>query len=240
MVKLHESASAVLSADQQHTAPSQARIEDFLSLPASSQKDNFHLERNLRQHGYSVIAGLDEVGRGPLAGPVVAAAVILPEECNHSLFLDSKKLTAKKRQFLFKHLREIPARIGIGTVSHQTIDKINILQASLLAMQRAVEELATQDHPPDFLLVDGKFPVPVATPQQPLVKGENRSASIAAASIVAKVTRDQLMVDLHQKFPCYNFQGNKGYPTREHRQAVKEHGISPYHRLSFKGVKEVV
>ncbi|MBU1234810.1 MAG: ribonuclease HII [Proteobacteria bacterium] len=215
-------------------------MEKFLSLPASSQKDNYHLERNLLQQGYSVIAGLDEVGRGPLAGPVVAAAVILPEDCQHSLFIDSKKLSAKKRELLFTHLQEIPARIGIGTVSHQTIDRINILQASLLAMKRAVEDLTGQSYPPDFLLVDGKFPVPLGISQQPLIKGETHSASIAAASIAAKVTRDLLMEELHQQFPCYNFQCNKGYPTKEHRQAVKEHGICPYHRLSFKGVKEFV
>ncbi len=240
MVKLHVSASAVLSADQQHTALSQARIEEILSVPASSQEDNFELERNLKQQAYSVVAGLDEVGRGPLAGPVVAAAVILPEECQHSLFLDSKKLSAKKRELLFTHLHEIPARIGIGSVSHQTIDRINILQASLLAMQRAVEDLIEQCYPPDFLLVDGKFPIPSVIPQQPMIKGENRSASIAAASIVAKVTRDRLMADLHEQFPCYNFKCNKGYPTKEHRQAVKDHGICPHHRLSFKGVKEFV
>lgn len=240
MVRQHVSASAVLSADLQPKAPSQARIESFLSVPLSSQKDNLHFERNLRQQGYSLVAGLDEVGRGPLAGPVVAAAVILPEECPHTLFLDSKKLSAHKRQELFTLLHEIPAHIGIGTVSHKTIDRINILQASLLAMQRAVDELTDQFYPPDFLLVDGKFPIPSTTPQLPLIKGETRSASIAAASIIAKVTRDRLMVALHQQFPCYNFQRNKGYPTKEHRQAVKEHGLSPHHRLSFKGVKEFV
>jgi ribonuclease HII len=204
------------------------------------QKNNFQLERGLQQEGYSVIAGLDEVGRGPLAGPVLAAAVILPEDCEHALFLDSKKLSAKKRQLLFNHLQEIPTRIGIGTVSQQTIDEINILQASLLAMQRAVDDLSDQNYPPEFLLVDGKFPVPLATPQYSLIKGENRSASIAAASIVAKETRDRLMEALHQQFPCYNFRNNKGYPTKEHRQAIKEYGISPHHRLSFKGVKEFV
>jgi len=229
-----------LSADQQRPAPSQVRIDEILSLPASLQKHNFQLERSLRHEGFSVVAGLDEVGRGPLAGPVIAAAVILPEECEHALFLDSKKLSARKRQLLFSHLQEIPARIGIGTVSQQTIDRINILQASLLAMQRAVEDLRRQNYSPDFLLVDGKFPVPLTMPQYPLIKGENRSASIAAASIVAKVTRDQLMETLHHQFPCYNFQSNKGYPTKEHRQAIKEYGISSHHRLSFKGVKEFV
>ncbi len=214
--------------------------ENILTLFDPPQEDNFYLERNLQQQGYAVVAGLDEVGRGPLAGPVVAAAVILPRKCHHSRFLDSKKLTPKKRQALFEHLYEIPAHIGIGIVSHTTIDTINILQASLLAMKRGVMELSKQDLSPDFLLVDGKFPIPMTMPQQPLVKGENRSASIAAASIIAKVTRDRIMKDLHNKYPHYNFRQNKGYPTKEHRQAVKDHGICPFHRLSFKGVKEFV
>ena len=214
--------------------------ENILTLFDPPQEDNFYLERNLQQQGYAVVAGLDEVGRGPLAGPVVAAAVILPRKCHHSRFLDSKKLTPKKRQALFEHLYEIPAHIGIGIVSHTTIDTINILQASLLAMKRGVMELSKQGPSPEFLLVDGKFPIPMTTPQQPLIKGENRSASIAAASIIAKVTRDRIMKDLHNKYPHYNFRQNKGYPTKEHRQAVKDHGICPFHRLSFKGVKEFV
>lgn len=212
----------------------------LLALFDPPLEDNFSIERNLQQQGYPVVAGLDEVGRGPLAGPVVAAAVILPPTCQHALFLDSKKLTPKKRQILFDHLFEIPARIGVGIVSHTIIDTINILQASLLAMKHGVEELCNQKYSPDFLLVDGKFPIPMATPQQPIIKGENRSASIAAASIIAKVTRDEIMNKLHEQYPCYNFKQNKGYPTREHRQAIKSHGICPDHRLTFKGVKEFV
>jgi ribonuclease HII len=221
------------SSTQQNTDP-------VLSLFDPPREDTFYLERNLQQQGYSVVAGLDEVGRGPLAGPVVAAAVILPCTCQYTLFRDSKKLSPKNRQHLFDHLYELPAHIGVGVVSHSTIDKINILQASLLAMKRAVLELTRQESPPDFLLVDGKFPIPMTTAQQPLIKGESRSASIAAASIIAKVTRDTIMEDLHQQFPQYNFIKNKGYPTREHRLAVRKHGITPHHRLTFKGVKEFV
>jgi len=198
--------------------------------------DNFTIERNLQQQGYSVVAGLDEVGRGPLAGPVVAAAVILPATCQHSLYLDSKKLSAKSREHLFSCLHEIDACIGIGVVSHTIIDKINILQASLLAMKRAVLQLKKQGFKPDFLLVDGKFPIPMATPQETLIKGESRSASIAAASIIAKVTRDKMMAKLHHKYPNYNFIKNQGYPTLQHRNAIKEHGITPHHRKSFNGV----
>jgi ribonuclease HII len=225
VARLHVFASVVLCAKQ---------LPQTLFNPPSG--DNFTIERNLQQQGYSVVAGLDEVGRGPLAGPVVAAAVVLPAICQHSLFLDSKVLSAKSREQLFDNLHAIDASIGIGVVSHKTIDKINILQASLLAMKRAVLELEKAGFIPQFLLVDGKFPIPMTTPQEPLVKGESRSASIAAASIIAKVTRDAMMAKLHHQYPHYNFIKNKGYPTLEHRNAIKTHGITPHHRKSFNGV----
>ncbi len=240
MVRLHVSASAVLSARKQKAVSPRQGQNPILSLPASQQDDNFHLERILHQQACSAVAGVDEVGRGPLAGPVLAAAVILPEQCAHSLFLDSKKLSLKKLKELFSQIHEIGAFIGVGTVSHEKIDKINILQASLMAMKRAVDDLGAQDHLPDFLLVDGKFPIPHPLQQQTLIKGESRSASIAAASIIAKVTRDRLMAELHEQYPVYNFIKNQGYPTKEHRNAIKEHGICPFHRHSFKGVKEFV
>lgn len=203
-------------------------------------EDNFTIERELRQQGYPVVAGLDEVGRGPLAGPVVAAAVVLPQDCEHALFLDSKKLSAKIRQQLFEVLDTIPAHIGIGIVSQRSIEKLNILQASLLAMKRAVLQLGDKGCEPGYLLVDGKFPVAMTTPQQTLVRGESRSASIAAASIVAKVTRDRIMAKLHRRHPHYNFIKNQGYPTLEHRTAIQKHGITTHHRKTFKGVKEFV
>ncbi len=210
------------------------------SLVSPPPEDNFTIERNLQQQGYPVVAGLDEVGRGPLAGPVVAVAIILPLDCQHSLFVDSKKLSAKVRQQLFALLHTIPAQIGIGIVSQRTIEKINILQASLLAMKRAVLQLITDGYHPDFLLVDGKFPIPMSIPQETLIKGESRSASIAAASIVAKVTRDKMMEKLHHKHPHYNFIKNQGYPTLEHRSAIQKYGITTHHRRTFKGVKEFV
>ncbi|MBL4903213.1 MAG: ribonuclease HII [Desulfocapsa sp.] len=239
-VKQHVSASAVLSVKNRQKKLQKQHTKNISSLFDPPQEDNFFLERNLQQQGYSVVAGLDEVGRGPLAGPVVAAAVVLPDNCHHSLFLDSKKLSPKKRQLLFDLLHEIPAHIGIGIVSHKIIDKINILQASLLAMKRGVNTLKKNYFAPDFLLVDGKFPVRMRIAQQPLIKGEGRSASIAAASIIAKVTRDRIMAKLHDKYPQYNFKQNQGYPTKEHRHAVETHGICPHHRLSFRGVKEFV
>ena len=226
-VRQHVFVSAVLCARQVS-----------LSLFDPPGEDTFTIERTLQQHGHSVVAGLDEVGRGPLAGPVVAAAVVLPADCDHSQFEDSKKLSAKARQQLFTALHEMKSHIGVGVVSHSTIDSINILQASLLAMKRALLTLEASGPKVDFLLVDGKFPVPIDRYQQPLVKGESRSASIAAASIVAKVTRDTMMAELHQQYPHYNFIKNQGYPTLEHRTAIKKHGITPHHRRSFKGVKE--
>lgn len=182
-----------------------------------------------------MVAGTDEAGRGPLAGPVVAASVILPRDCNYRRFRDSKKLSAQARTELLSELKEIGALLGIGIVSASDIDRLNILRASLQAMKIAVEKLSV---PPDFLLVDGKFPVPLSLHQQPLVKGDSRSASVAAASIVAKVTRDAIMDELHVRFPIYNFKKNKGYPTAEHRRIINEYGPCEMHRQSYKPVKE--
>jgi ribonuclease HII len=210
-----------------------------ITLPElNGSEDNSYFERFLYSNGYLRVAGCDEAGRGPLAGPVVAACAVLPPDCDHSIFLDSKILTHRKRLELRDHLLNIGASFGIGIVSEQKIDEINILQASLLAMKRAVENLAGSS--PDFILVDGKFIIPLPTSQAPLVKGESKSGSIAAASILAKVERDRIMVDHHQHFPAYNFLKNKGYPTREHRHAIQINGICPIHRKSFKGVKEHV
>lgn len=202
-------------------------------IPAEA--DSFSFERDLSQRGYCNVAGVDEAGRGPLAGPVVAACVILPKDCDYLRFKDSKKLTPAARRRLYDELQQIDALIGVGTVSEKEIDQINILQASLLAMKMAVESLPVVS---DFLLVDGKFPVPMPLPQQPLVKGESRSASIAAASIIAKVTRDALMEEYHQQYPEYNFAKHKGYPTAEHRRVIRDLGPCKIHRLSFKGVRE--
>ncbi|MBA3014527.1 MAG: ribonuclease HII [Proteobacteria bacterium] len=211
------------------------RHDPQASLFSVQECDSFSFERELYRQGFRAIAGTDEVGRGPLAGPVVAACVILPRECDFSQFKDSKKLTPAIRQQLTLHLRDIGAVIGVGVISERIIDRYNILQASLLAMKKAMEDMPQV---PDFLLVDGKFPVPVSVPQRALVKGDSRSATIAAASIVAKVTRDELMKHYHNQYPHYSFQSNMGYPTAEHRRALAEHGPCPLHRKSFAGVKE--
>lgn len=215
-------------------------MEAVLSSIVHRADDTYLYEQTLHNHGYPTVAGLDEAGRGPLAGPVVAACVILPRECNHSLFLDSKKLSASRRQTLARSLHDIKAAIGIGIVSHQTIDQINILQASLLAMRRAVDNLPSLQQAPDFLLIDGKFSIPIDIPQQALIKGESKSASIAAASIIAKTHRDALMAELDKKYPIYQFARHQGYPTKAHRQAIVDHGPCPYHRKTFKGVREFV
>ncbi len=204
----------------------------------NSEEDNFRFERLLYSKGFLRVAGSDEVGRGPLAGPVVAACVVLPEDCDHSIFLDSKVLPHHKRLELEIQLQEIGAAMGLGIVCEEKIDQINILQASLLAMKQAVENITGPV--PDFILVDGKFPIPIQIPQQTLTKGESKSGSIAAASIFAKVERDRIMKDYHQQFPAYNFKNNKGYPTKEHRLAIQTHGICSIHRKTFKGVREYV
>lgn len=202
---------------------------------ASPEGDTFAIERFLLSQGYATVAGTDEAGRGPLAGPVVAACVILPPHCEYQQFQDSKKLSAKVREELAHHLVVLEAQIGVGIVSAAEIDRLNILQASLLAMKKAVEGLPAS---PDFLLVDGKFTVPMSLPQQALVKGDSRSASISAASIVAKVTRDAIMEQYHLEYPRYNFARHKGYPTAEHRRVIREIGPCPIHRKSFGPVRD--
>lgn len=201
------------------------------------EPDNSFLERCLREKGYRRVGGLDEAGRGPLAGPVVAACVILNETGDQSRFVDSKKISATMRSRLYRELQGTGAIIGVGMVSETEIDRCNILQASLLAMKKAVLSMSLE---PDFLLVDGNQRVPVTIPQQTLVQGESKSASIGAASIVAKVFRDALMDRYHQQYPEYNFQQNRGYATLEHRRAIAKHGPCAIHRQSFKCVREFI
>lgn len=205
----------------------------------SEPGDTFFFERALIRAGYARVAGLDEAGRGPLAGPVVAGCVILPDDCEYHRFKDSKQLTAIERDSLFDLLHECGAAIGYAAVSHEEIDRINILQASLRAMAAAMMDLAANHGgKPDFLLVDGNVAAPVDLPQQTLVRGESKSASIAAASIIAKVVRDRLMADYHRQYPQYNFLRNKGYPTEDHRRSIELHGPCPIHRRTFRGVRE--
>ena len=180
--------------------------------------------------GYRYVAGVDEAGRGPLAGPVVAAAVIFPREFKNKEINDSKKLSAAKRETLYNIIKNEAIAVGVGIAESDLIDQINILRASLQAMSEAVQELNTL---PDYLLVDGLHRVPLPTPQKPIVKGDSLSISIAAASIIAKVSRDRIMEIYHRQFPQYNFIRNKGYGTEEHRIALKEFGMCKIHRRSF-------
>ena len=189
------------------------------------------LENAAYSRGFSKIAGIDEAGRGPLAGPVVVAAVILGRNWNTKFELnDSKQLTAKKRQVLYDLICAEASAFKIVSVSPQEIDRLNILQATMVGMQRCSDEI---DPSPDYLLVDGNC-YPVTNIQgQAVVKGDCLSKSIAAASILAKVTRDRKMVEFGKEYPQWGFERHKGYPTREHREAIAEYGLSPIHRRSF-------
>ena len=184
-----------------------------------------------QQSGYKQIAGIDEAGRGALAGPVIAAAVILPTHCNINGLRDSKQLSPKQRAHLFDEIHNVAVSIGIGSADHRVIDRLNILEATLLAMQEAVGKLTPL---PDYLLVDGLDLPEVDIVGEAIPKGDNRSYSIAAASIIAKVTRDRLMVKLDPIYPNYGFSRHKGYPTSQHRQAIAQFGASDIHRRTFK------
>ncbi|WP_282170515.1 ribonuclease HII [Ruegeria atlantica] len=198
---------------------------------------DYSIEQAAVAQGYLRIAGVDEVGRGPLAGPVVAAAVILnPEDIPEGLN-DSKKLTAKRRVAMDAAVRD-RAEFAIADASVAEIDEHNILRATHLAMERAVAAL---DPPPDYLLIDGNMiPRGLTIPAQAVVKGDAHSVSIAAASIIAKNWRDQLMVDLAQQHPGYGWEKNAGYPSKQHREALQKLGVTPHHRRSFKPVHNIL
>lgn len=190
----------------------------------------FEYEKALKSDGYNFICGVDEAGRGPLAGPVVAAACILPIDCEIEGLNDSKKLSEKKRELLFDEIKEKAVAYAIASASNEEIDTLNILNATMLAMVRAIEALPKKA---DYALVDGNcirnFPIPAMT----IVKGDAKSPSIAAASILAKVTRDRLCLEMDETYPEYNFKKHKGYPTKEHRDLVIKHGPCPLHRRTF-------
>jgi len=193
-------------------------------------------DRDITPPDCKIIAGIDEAGRGPLAGPVLAAAVIMPKTIQIEGVYDSKALTPLQRERVFSQIISLAIDIGIGVVESDIIDKINILQATILAMNSAIEDLHVR---PDCILIDAvTLPYIYGIVQRPIKKGDQKSYSIAAASIIAKVVRDRLMSRLHKKYPIYNFAKNKGYGTREHREALSKLGPSPVHRLTFKRVKE--
>lgn len=193
-------------------------------------------EEELYEKGITYIAGIDEAGRGPLAGPVVAAAVILKKGAQLKHVNDSKKLTEKQRAVALKEIKENALAIGIGISSVEEIDKINIYRAARQAMHSAIEQLKIQ---PEFILIDA-MPMELKIPSLSLIKGDQKSISIAAASIVAKTTRDIYMIEIDKVFPVYNFKQHKGYGTKEHLNMLEKHGYTPIHRKSYEPVKSMI
>lgn len=194
-------------------------------------------EEAARHLGYRILAGVDEAGRGPLAGPVVAAACSIPEGILLPGVNDSKQLTVRQREILFKEITCHDSILyGIGIISHEEIDRINILQATIKAMIEAVNGLSTQ---PDYLLVDG-LKLNHAIPSEKIIKGDAKSQSIAAASIIAKETRDALMMQYHEQWPHYGFDRHKGYGTQKHLEAIREYGPCPIHRMTFEPLKSLI
>ena len=184
-----------------------------------------------------LVCGTDEAGRGCLSGPVTAAAVILPKSFRHPMLNDSKKLSAKQRAILAPIIKQAAISYGISHVSPQEIDRINILQASIKAMHKSIAKLETS---PDFIIVDGnKFNPYPNIPHETIVKGDSKFYAIAAASVLAKTARDEYMLALHKKFPYYQWNNNMGYPTSIHKAAILKWGVSPHHRKTFKGVKDI-
>lgn len=190
----------------------------------------WEIEHSCFEQGYKVVCGVDEAGRGPLAGPVCAAAVILPANVELPGLNDSKKLSDKKRRELFPIIKETAIAYGIGLADHNEIDEINILQATYLAMERALAQLQVK---PDIALIDGNRAKDFGLPVQTVVKGDSLSASIAAASVLAKVTRDDLMLEMAEHYPAYGFDIHKGYGTKAHYAALAENGPCPIHRMTF-------
>ncbi len=204
---------------------------------------NLETENKFFKLGYQLIGGVDEAGRGPLAGPVVAACVVIGpdfkiEPGDLELVADSKKLSAKKRETIFRAIREKVLAVEIGVVSHEDIDKINILQASFLAMRRAIKKLKIE---PDYILLDGGFKIPKLTkPQTAIIKGDAQVWVIAAASIIAKVSRDWIMTEADKEYPEYLFAKHKGYGTKEHLEMIAKYGPCPIHRRSFAPLKDIL
>ena len=223
---MRKGVQTALKSCQKRIEKEQKRAEHFIEMQ--------YYERLAYQEGANFIAGVDEVGRGPLAGPVVAAAVILPKNIEDLGFDDSKKLSASKREEIYRLIQEKAIAIGIGIVDADIIDQVNIYQASRLAMQQAVSELKIQ---PDYLLIDA-MKIDVNTPQIGIIKGDAKSISIAAASIVAKQVRDQMMQEFDELYPGYDFSNNAGYGTPKHLEGLKTKGICPIHRKTFAPIKD--
>lgn len=196
--------------------------------------DNYKYERELNNKGINLIAGVDEVGRGPLIGPVVAAAVILPKEYHLDGLTDSKKLSEKKRESFYEIIKKDALAIGIGIIDEKRIDEINIYEATKEAMKQAINNLNIK---PEHILIDA-MPLSLDIPTTSIIKGDLLSITISAASVIAKVTRDHMLYDIDKEYPMYDLKNNKGYGTKKHLEAIKKYGITKYHRLSYKPVSD--
>ena len=222
--------SGVQKAIEKRKRVIQAELDEDLRL-----EQMLRYEKELYKAGYQAIAGIDEVGRGPLAGPVVAAAVILPPGCKIKGLNDSKKIPKKKHQEIYQTVMNKALAVGVGLIDNEIIDQVNIYEATKLAMKEALSVLS---HKPDYLLIDA-MKLDVDIPQESIIKGDANSQSIAAASIVAKVTRDKLMADYDKEYPGYDFAQNAGYGTKSHLQGLERHGVTPIHRKTFEPIKSM-
>ena len=222
--------SGVQKAIEKRKRAIQAELDEDLRLEQMLQ-----YEKELYQAGYQTIAGIDEVGRGPLAGPVVAAAVILPPGCKIKGLNDSKKIPKKKHQDIYQAVMDKALAVGVGLIDNEIIDQVNIYEATKLAMKDALSKLSLK---PDYLLIDA-MKLDIDIPQESIIKGDANSLSIAAASIVAKVTRDKLMADYDKEFPGYDFAKNAGYGTKSHLQGLERNGVTPIHRKTFEPIKSM-
>lgn len=201
-----------------------------------SNKDNYRYERKLKKQGVNLIAGVDEVGRGPLVGPVVAACVILPDQFDLEGLTDSKKLSEKKREEFYDKIKQQALSIGIGVINEKKIDEVNIYEATKLAMKEAINNCRIR---PEHILIDA-MPLKIDIPTTSIIKGDLKSITISAASVIAKVERDRMLVELDKKYPMYDFKNNKGYPTKKHLEAINEYGILDEHRKSYKPVSDYI
>ncbi|EGC24812.1 ribonuclease HII [Streptococcus sanguinis] len=226
----NDSRSGVQKAIEKRKRTIQAELDEDLRL-----EQMLRYEKELYQAGYQTIAGIDEVGRGPLAGPVVAAAVILPPGCKIKGLNDSKKIPKKKHQEIYQTVMNKALAVGVGLIDNEIIDQVNIYEATKLAMKEALSKLSFK---PDYLLIDA-MKLDIDIPQESIIKGDANSLSIAAASIVAKVTRDKLMADYDKEYPGYDFAQNAGYGTKSHLQGLERHGVTPIHRKTFEPVKSM-
>ena len=197
-------------------------------------KDNYYFERKLREEGINFIAGVDEVGRGPLVGPVVAACVVLPEQFNLDGLTDSKKLSEKKREYFYDEIMRQALGVGVGIISERKIDEVNIYEATKMAMKEAINNCSCKV---EHVLIDA-MKLDIDIPTTSIIKGDLKSITISAASVIAKVTRDRMLDELDKKYPMYDFKDNKGYPTKKHLEAIKKYGIIDEHRKSFGPVSE--